>query len=195
MFAGFFIVEEKDGMMKRWILKLLAATLGLGAAFAQAHEGHAHGLTSAAPHAPAAPAQALLQVQEAWVRSTVPGQKVAAAYMQLKAQEAGWAVVGASSPAAARLELHDMRMDKDVMRMFAIDSLPLPLGQTVALQPAGKHIMLMGLHAPLAEGDSVRLELQLRHSTGKTQTVAWVLPVRAMLPASPYQAGQHPHGH
>jgi hypothetical protein len=75
-----------------------------------------------------------------------------------------------------------MTMDGDVMRMHAIDSLPLPPGQAVALQPGGHHLMLMGLKRVLAVGDQVPLTLILRTSKGSVVKQDIKVPVQAAAP-------------
>ena len=106
---------------------------------------------------------AAVQVQGAWIRATVPGQKVAAAYMQLQTQEAGMQLLSLCSPVAASVQVHDMQMQGDVMRMVELKTLGLPKGQIVQLAPGGKHIMLMGLNQPLQAGQSVQLELRFQN--------------------------------
>ena len=69
-------------------------------------------------------------------------------------------LVAATSPTAARMEIHEMAMDGDVMRMRALDkSLTIPAGETVTLQPGGYHVMFMDLSGPMAEGDSADVTL------------------------------------
>src|SRR5690606_35058032 len=82
-----------------------------------------------------------VEVRGAWVRPAVPGQSGTGGYMVLRSAQAA-ALVGVRSPVAASAEVHEMRMDGDVMRMRAIPSLPLPAGQDVALRPGGHHLML-----------------------------------------------------
>ena len=116
---------------------------------------------AAAPSSPVASqrSQAAVVVQGAWVRATVPGQPVAAAYMQLQAQKSGLTLTALRSPVAASVQLHDMQMQGEVMRMSEIKKLTLVVGQAVSLRPGGKHIMLIGIKQALAAGDSVPLEL------------------------------------
>jgi len=84
---------------------------------------------------------------------------------------AGAVLVGAESPAAAIVEVHEMRMDGNVMRMRAIPRLELPAGRTVELKPGGYHVMLVDLKRPLKNGDSVPLRLKIE---GKDKSVATV---------------------
>ncbi|MFO1308588.1 MAG: copper chaperone PCu(A)C [Burkholderiales bacterium] len=124
-------------------------------------------LAAALAAAPAALAQ--VAVSDAWVRGTVAGQKATGAFMQLKA-DADVSLVGASSPVAGIVEIHEMKMDAGVMRMSAISALPLPAGKAVELKPGGYHVMLMALKAPLKEGDTVPVTLTFKDKDGKAST-------------------------
>jgi copper(I)-binding protein len=110
-----------------------------------------------------------ISVTEAWARATMPGQKVSGAYMQIRS-DADARLVSASSPAVPRVEMHEMRMDGDVMRMREVKAIDLPKGKTVSLEPGGFHIMLMNLPQPIAAGDVIPLILTVE-SGGKRQTV------------------------
>ncbi len=136
-----------------------------------------------------AQAAAPVAVSDAWVRPTVAQQKATGAFMQLTAQ-VPLKVVAASSPVAGVTEIHEMAMDRDVMRMRAVPALALPAGQTVALKPGGYHVMLMDLKAPVKAGDVVPLTLTLEGADGQRQT----LEVKATARAAAAAAGAHDHG-
>src|SRR5688572_6810083 len=78
---------------------------------------------------PAAP----LAADGAWARAALQGQRTSAAYMTLTAREP-LTLLGASSPAAGSIELHEMKLEGDVMKMRAIDTLELPAGKAVQLK-------------------------------------------------------------
>jgi len=118
----------------------------------------------------AAQAQAQVKVDDAWVRATVAPQKVTGAFMQLTAAKP-MKVVAASSPVAAAVEIHEMKMEDGVMKMRAVDALPLPAGQAVALKPGSYHVMLMGLKAPIKAGETVPLTLTVEGEDKKRATV------------------------
>ncbi|MFM8609166.1 MAG: copper chaperone PCu(A)C [Burkholderiaceae bacterium] len=150
---------------------------------------------------PAAPS--LLQVDGAWVRPTVPGQKGTGAFMRITAKE-GMKLVGASSPAAGVTEVHEMKMEGNVMRMRAIDALDLPAGQAVELKPGGYHVMLMDLKAALPKDTTVPLTLIVRDARGVQQRVELNVPVLSAPPpatpgasgatgAAPMSHGSHKH--
>jgi hypothetical protein len=119
-----------------------------------------------------------ISVTGAWARATVPGQPVSGAYMQIQS-DADARLIGASSPAVPRVEVHEMKMDGGVMRMREVKAIELPKGKMVSLQPGGLHIMLMNLPKPIAAGDVVPLTLVVE-SDGKQQTVEVKAEARAM---------------
>jgi periplasmic copper chaperone A len=118
-----------------------------------------------------------VSVQGPWVKPTVPGQSASAAFMTLSASHA-LTLVGASSPVAGVVEIHEMRMQGNVMRMAALpQGIALPSNTPVALQPGGLHIMLMDLKQTLTVGAEVDLSLHFRDAKGQSsqQTVKAVV--------------------
>jgi copper(I)-binding protein len=128
-------------------------------------------------------AHAQVGVTEAWVRGTVPGQKATGAFMRIKASQ-GAMLVGAQSPVAGVVEIHEMRRDGDVMRMRAVPRLELPAGETVELKPGGYHVMLMNLKAPLKPGDIVPIKLKLQGKDGKAEELDVQAEVRDLTAAT-----------
>lgn len=128
-----------------------------------------------------------VRVTDAWVRATVAGQKVSGAYMKIRS-DTDAKLVGVTSAAISRVEIHEMKMDGDVMRMREIKFIDLPKGKPVSLEPGGYHIMLMNLKQPIVAGESVPLTLTIE-SGGKRQTVDVKATARA--PGT----GGMPHGH
>ena len=118
-----------------------------------------------------------ISVSDAWARATMPGQKVSGAYMQIQS-DADAKLISVSSPAVPRVEVHEMKMDGDVMRMREVQAIDLPKGKTVSLEPGGYHIMLMNLPKPIAAGEVIRLTLTIE-SGGKRQTVEVKAEARA----------------
>ena len=124
-------------------------------------------------------AAAQVSVTDAWVRGTVAGQKATGAFMQLKSPT-DMALVDAASPAAKIVEIHEMKMEGGVMKMSAVDKLPLPAGKAVELKPGGYHVMLMDLTRPLKEGDTVPLKLTFEDKAGKKETQDVKAQVKAL---------------
>lgn len=136
-----------------------------------------------------------LSVQGAWARATVPGQLATGVFMTLQSREA-MSLVGLSSPAAGVAEVHEMKMDGQVMRMRAVPVLELPAGQAVALKPGGYHLMLLDLKAPLMVSKTVPITLKLRDAQGKLSEHSLQVPVLTQPPggaAGAADAHQHKH--
>lgn len=129
------------------------------------------------------PGQAV-QVKDAWVRPTVVGQKSSGAYMKLTAK-ATQRLVGISTPVAGVAEVHEMKMEGDVMKMRALPALDLPAGKTVELKSGGYHVMLMDLKQPLAAGGTVPLTLLFKDAKGVESKVTLNAPVAASAPSAP----------
>ncbi|KQN65349.1 hypothetical protein ASF04_20860 [Duganella sp. Leaf61] len=108
----------------------------------------------------AAPAWSQVTVDQPWVRGTVAAQKVTGAFMTLTAAKNS-RLVAVSSPVAGTVEVHEMKMVDDVMRMRQIPVLELPAGKPVALTPGGYHLMLFQLKQQLKDGDKVPLVLEI----------------------------------
>ena len=138
------------------------------------------------------PALAQTTVKEAWVRGTVAQQMATGAFFQISSSTGG-KLVSVSSPAAAVVEIHEMSMDGNTMKMRALpNGLDLPAGKTVALKPGGYHVMLMDLKAPLKAGESIDLSLVVEGKDGKKETIAVKAPVKA-LGAEAGGHGAHKH--
>jgi len=138
-----------------------------------------------------APGVAAVDVRDAWVRQTVPGQSGTGAFMKLSAPS-GARLVGASTPAAGVAEVHEMKMDGDTMRMREVQGgLALPPRQTVELKPSGYHLMLMDLKQPMAKGATVPMTLRFEDAKGVKSTLELKVPVGA--PEGAPAAGGHVH--
>lgn len=131
-----------------------------------------------------------LKAEQAWVRATVAQQKATGAFMNLSSSQAG-RVIEARSPVAGIVEIHEMKMDGNVMKMRAMPALELAAGQRVELKPGGYHIMLMELKAPIKPGDEVPLSLVFEGKDGKRETLELKAAARGMAP----EGAGHGHGH
>ena len=132
-----------------------------------------------------------ITVKDAWARVTVPGQRGTGAFMTLTAKD-GAQLVGVSSPVAGVAEVHEMKMEGDVMKMRAVPALDLPPGKPVELKPGGYHVMLMDLKAPLPKDTTIPLTLLFKDAKGAESKVELKLPVAVRAPV----AAADPHaGH
>jgi copper(I)-binding protein len=129
-------------------------------------------------------------VTDAWARATVQGQKATGAFMKITAKDNA-KLVSASSPSAGVVEIHEMKMEKDVMKMAALpNGLELPAGKAVELKPGGYHVMLMDLKAPLAKDSTVPLTLTVQDAKGVKSNIELQVKVGMQPPMS----GGHHHG-
>jgi copper(I)-binding protein len=139
-------------------------------------------------------------VTDAWARATVQGQKATGAFMKITAKD-NLKLVGVSSAIAGSAEIHEMKMEKDVMKMTALpNGIDLPAGKAVELKPGGYHVMLMDLKEPLAKDTSVPLTLTLQDAKGVKSTVELKVLVGMQPPSMPshdhstHNHSEHNHG-
>jgi copper(I)-binding protein len=110
------------------------------------------------------------QVSDAWVRATVAGQPSTGAFMTLQA-DTDSQLLSVQSPVAKTVQIHQMSMKDDVMKMGQVESVALPAGKPVSLDPSGYHIMLMDLTAQVKEGSKVPLTLIVENAKGEKETI------------------------
>lgn len=124
-----------------------------------------------------------VEVKDAWARASVQGQKASGAFMKITAKD-GAQLVGVASPVAGVAEVHEMKMEGDVMKMRAAPALDLPAGKTVELKPGGYHVMLMDLKTPLLKDTHVPLTLVFKDAKGVESRLEVQVPVRTAAPAT-----------
>jgi copper(I)-binding protein len=135
----------------------------------------------------AMPAWAQVSVEQPWSRATPPGSKIGVGFMRLRnAGAAAERVVGASSPAAGRVEMHVTTREGEVMQMRQVESFTIPAGGTFELKPGGAHLMLMELGRPLKPGEHVPLTLKLEGG-GEVKTELSVQEMGARSPGHPHR--------
>jgi copper(I)-binding protein len=110
-------------------------------------------------------------VKDAWVRAPAPGQKVAAAYMELVSRGNSMVLIGIASPVAGRAEVHSTTVEDGVIKMRPAGNIELPAGEPVKLAPGGLHVMLMDLKQPLKPGDKVPLALTVQRADLTSRSV------------------------
>jgi copper(I)-binding protein len=116
-----------------------------------------------------------VKIEDPWTRATAPGAKVGAGYMKITSA-APDRLVGASTPAAGRVELHVTSKEGDVMRMREVKAYDIPAKGGFELKPGGAHLMLVDLKAPLKQGTKVPVTLRFE----KAGEVKVELQVRAL---------------
>jgi copper(I)-binding protein len=121
----------------------------------------------------------------------VQGQKASGAFMTLTAQTPG-RLVSVSSPVAGVAEVHEMKMEGDVMKMRALaNGLELPAGKPVELKPGGYHVMLMDLKLPLQKDTTIPVTLVFKDAKGVETKKELKLPVSQTAPAGAAAAPAH----
>jgi periplasmic copper chaperone A len=160
-----------------FILATLALVLGAGTIHAQ----------STSP----------ISIERPFSRTTPGGAKVGAGYMTIVNKgTAADRLVSASSSAADKVEINEMSMQDNVMKMRELaGGLPIEAGKSVSLAPGGYHLMLMGLKAPLKQGDKVPVTLTFAKA-GKVEVTLDVRGIAAQQPGGmsmPPNDGGHMH--
>ena len=106
-----------------------------------------------------------LRVGHPWTRATPPGAKVAAGYLSIRnSGSQPDRILGASSPAAERVELHIQVREGDVLKMREVQSVEVAPGKTRMLRPGSLHLMLVNLRKPLVKGQGVPLTLRFERA-------------------------------
>ena len=156
---------------------LLAAMLAVAASAASAHEYKAGSL----------------EIKHPWSRATPKGATVAGGYMKIiNTGTTPDRLVGGSSAAAPKFEIHEMSMDGGVMKMRMLPKgIEIKPGQTVELKPGGYHLMFVGVTAPLEQGKRVKGTLEFEKA-GKIE-VEYAVEAIGGTPKG--QGGGGHHGH
>ena len=125
-----------------------------------------------------------LAIDHPWARASAGASVNGAAYMVISTSGAAPdQLIGASTPIAEKAELHTDIMEGDVMRMRPVKGIEVNLGEPATLEPGALHVMLIGLKAPLKEGEHFPLTLTFE----KAGSVTVEVTVEA--------AGAHGHQH
>ena len=106
-------------------------------------------------------ADAQVEIEKAWARATAPGAPVAGGYMTIRNKSAAPdRLVGASSAAAARVELHVHIKEGEVMKMRQVSAYDVPANGAFELKPGGAHLMFLQIARPFKEGDRIPVKLK-----------------------------------
>ena len=115
-------------------------------------------------------ASAQTEVKDAWVRATVVGQPSSGAFMTVTASSDS-KLLSVQTPVAGLVQIHEMSMKDDVMKMQQVGAVALPAGKAVSFDPHGYHIMLMNLTGQIKEGDKVPLTLTVEDAKGEKESI------------------------
>lgn len=131
--------------MKNQRLSTLAGlAFGLASLFAHAHEFKLGAITIGHPYA----------------RATAAGQPTGGGFLSFANAGPADKLLSISADVSKSVELHEMKMEGDVMKMRQVDGIEVPAGKTVELKPGGYHVMFVGLKAPLKAGDKFPAKLK-----------------------------------
>jgi periplasmic copper chaperone A len=138
-----------------------------------------------------------LKLTTPWARATPKGATVGGGYLTItNTGNAADRLVGGTTDISSRFEIHEMSMDKGVMKMREVASgVEIKPGQTIRFEPSGYHIMFVGLKQPLTEGEHIKATLQFEKA-GNASVDFIVQGIGARSGGSPSQ-GDRPmqHGH
>jgi hypothetical protein len=134
-----------------------------------------------------------VEIRDPWARASAGMAKAGTAYMVIENTGEADRLTAASSDVSEKAELHTHIKDGDVMKMRRVDAIDVPANGKALLQPGGLHIMLVGLHAPLREGETFPVTLEFEKA-GKMTVEVEVKDVGAMGPMHGHEKPQE-HGH
>ena len=117
-----------------------------------------------------------IKIENAYVRATAPGQQVAGGFLKIENKGTADQLVSASSPVAGEVQLHEMSMDGNVMKMRQVKDIAVPANGAVELKPGGYHLMFLNLKGPFNAGQTVPVKLKF----AKAGEVEVKLPVNAV---------------
>ena len=117
-----------------------------------------------------------IKIENAYTRATAPGQQVAGGFLKIENKGTADQLVSASSPVAGEVQLHEMSMDGNVMKMRQVKDIAVPANGAVELKPGGYHLMFLNLKGPFNAGQTVPVKLKF----AKAGEVEVKLPVNAV---------------
>lgn len=151
-------------------------------------DGHGHGHAGMNASEPGSAKVGDVSVKGGFLKGMLAGQAVGGGFVTImNGAAADDRFVSASSPVADHVEIHEMKMENDVMKMRPLaEGIAVPAGQAVELKPGGLHMMFMGVKTPFRAGDMVPVTLTFEKAG----------PVEVMFPVvdpSKVKAGAHNH--
>lgn len=105
-------------------------------------------------------------VSDLWIRETPPGMEMTAMYLSVKnnTPEAE-SLLSVETDIADKAEFHETYINEEgISRMRQIKEVEIPPSGRVALEPGGKHVMLIGLRGNLKRGEDIGVVLRFRNS-------------------------------
>lgn len=133
-----------------------------------------------------------LHIMQPWARATIGAGKTGAVYLTLGNHGPADRLIAVQTPVAKKAALHGHQEQDGVMKMRPVAAVEVPAGGHAELAPGGLHVMLMGLEAPLVEGDSFPLTLVFEKA-GSVEVQVTVQSATATGGAT-HAHGSHDHG-
>jgi hypothetical protein len=140
-------------------------------------------------------AKDIVSIENPWVRPSVPGQDVGAAYMTLLSTQNA-SLVHAESNVTKSVEIHSMTMQNGVMKMRMLEKLALTANKPYQLEPGGFHLMLFDLKKPLSAGQQIEIELTFQSSDTNSEQKVFKQKIKVPVktPVST-ESDHHSHEH
>jgi len=136
------------------------------------------------------PAQ--ISVEKAYLRASIPGSNISAAYMTIVNNgEKTVTLLGASSNISPRIEIHQNTMKNNMMRMRKMEIISIKAKERIALQPSGIHLMLFDVTKPLQPQQEVELTLHFSNS----EPVSLQVPIFSPIQEKSAQKSDEQHSH
>jgi hypothetical protein len=131
-----------------------------------------------------------LKISAPWSRATVRGASVGVGFLTIaNTGKAPEQLLGATTPSAEKVELHETRSEGGVMTMRALpEGIAIKPGATLVLKPGSFHLMLVGLKSVLLPGEIVHLTLNF----AKAGPIAVDLPVQSFGATGPAATPEDP---
>lgn len=127
-------------------------------------------------------AKAGISVDAPWARATILASRPGVVYLTIRSAIDD-RLTGVETPVAETVMIHSVEESAGVSHMISLTTLPLPAGQIVLLAPGRVHLMLMGLHKKLVQGESFPITLKFRRAEAMTLTVP-ILGIAGTKPAA-----------
>lgn len=131
-------------------------------------------VTAAVSHA------AEVKLQNAWMRPAPTGAESAKAYVDI-ASDTALELVGASTPAAKKVELIAVTVKDTSIDEKVVKALPVAAGKPTRLAFNGNHLQLSGITRDIGNGMPVPLTLTFKDAAGKSLQVSTDVLVRGLL--------------
>lgn len=109
-----------------------------------------------------------VEVSDAWARAATQGMNSAVYFVIVNHNTKADELIGAASDTAEVVEIHESKMEGDMMMMNHLEAVALEPSVKVEFKPGGYHVMLIRLTRDLKTGDEIEVTLQFKNSPSIT---------------------------